>query len=453
MTLCSGTSLAPRLAGFTVPARPTRDKSQWENVISCGGGQVFLVRLGSASSAVRAVHIATVCSVKVGSSISVSFWLRMPGHGGAGSRSRNGLFCVPWARCTRAVAPCLLCEELAVILVVGGGCGASAHPCEASASGLLSLGSSHPSTGSVGGGAGPGLTRSCLPGHFTASDLVSGPWTWLPRLSPAIRLPGLGLDLAFWVFHVWFFSGSPSGSGWGVLCFRHGFVTLCSGTSLAPRLAGFTVPARPTRDKSQWENVISCGGGQVFLVRLGGASSAVRAVHIATVCSVKVGSSISVSFWLRMPGHGGAGSRSRNGLFFVPCSRCTRAVAPCLLCEELAVILVVGGGCGASAHPCEASASGLLSLGSSHPSTGSVGGGAGPGLTRSCSPGHFTASDLVSGPWTWLPRVACHPSPSHGLARLGGLCMSPLFEMLSVLFPGNIGSHFFGISRFFCGNV
>ena len=27
-------------------------------------------------------------------------------------------------------------------------------------------------------------------------------------------------------------------------------VTLCSGTSLAPRLAGFTVPAQPTRDKS-----------------------------------------------------------------------------------------------------------------------------------------------------------------------------------------------------------
>ena len=27
-------------------------------------------------------------------------------------------------------------------------------------------------------------------------------------------------------------------------------VTLCYGTSLAPRLAGFTVPAQPTRDKS-----------------------------------------------------------------------------------------------------------------------------------------------------------------------------------------------------------
>ena len=73
----------------------------------------------------------------------------MPGHGGAGSRSRNGLFCVPWARRTRAVAPCLLCEELAVILVLGGGCGTNAHPCEASASGLWSLSSSPPSTGSV----------------------------------------------------------------------------------------------------------------------------------------------------------------------------------------------------------------------------------------------------------------------------------------------------------------
>ena len=147
---------------------------------------------GDASSAVRAVRFATGCSVKVGSSISVSFWLRMPGHRGAGSRSRNGLFCVLWAGYTRAFAPYLLCEELAVILVIGGGCGASAHPCEVSASGLWSLGSSHPSTRPVGDGAGPGLTRSCSPGHITASDLVPGPWAWLPRLSPAIRLPSMG---------------------------------------------------------------------------------------------------------------------------------------------------------------------------------------------------------------------------------------------------------------------
>ena len=55
---------------------------------------------------------AAGCSVKVGSSISVSFWLRMPGHGGAGSRSRNGMFCVPWAGRIRAVAQCLLVKNL-----------------------------------------------------------------------------------------------------------------------------------------------------------------------------------------------------------------------------------------------------------------------------------------------------------------------------------------------------
>ena len=38
-----------------------------------------------------------------------------------------------------------------------------------------------------GGGAGPGLTQTCSPGHVTASDLETGPWAVLPRPSPAIR--------------------------------------------------------------------------------------------------------------------------------------------------------------------------------------------------------------------------------------------------------------------------
>ena len=142
---------------------------------------------------------------------------------------------------------------------------------------------------------------------------------------------------------------------------------------------------------------------------------------------MKVGSSISVSFWLRMPGHGGAGSRSRNGLFCVPWARRTRAVTPCLLCEELAVILILGGGCGASAHPCEASASGLWSLGSSPPSTRSVvavQAWVDPVLlawTYHCFSFGAWSLDLASS------SAACHPSPFHGLARYGGLCMSPLF--------------------------
>ena len=73
---------------------------------------------------------------------------------------------------------------------------------------------------------------------------------------------------------------------------------------------------------------------------------------------------------------------------------------------------------------------------------------------RSCSPGHIIASVLVPGPWTWLPRLS--PAirlPPMGWLGWGGLCMSPLFEMLSVLFPGNIGSHFLGISRSVFGSV
>ena len=140
----------------------------------------------------RAVHIATGCSLKVGSSIPVSFWPRMPGHGGAGSRSRNGLFCVHWARCTRAVTPCLLCEELAVILVIGGGCGASAHPCEASASGLGSLGSSLPSTRPVGGGAGPGPGPARLDiSLLLPGCLALGPGFLVCHL-PSVSLPWFG---------------------------------------------------------------------------------------------------------------------------------------------------------------------------------------------------------------------------------------------------------------------
>ena len=75
-------------------------------------------------------------------------------------------------------------------------------------------------------------------------------------------------------------------------------------------------------------------------------------------------------------------------------------------------------------------------------------------VARSCSSGHITVSVLVPGPWTWLPRLS--PAirlPTMGWLGWGVLCMSPLFEMLSVLFPGNIGSHFLGISRSAFGGV
>ena len=82
------------------------------------------------------------------------------------------------------------------------------------------------------------------------------------------------------------------------------------------------------------------------------------------------------------------------------------------------------------------------------------GGGAGPGLTRACSPRHITAYGLETGPWALLPHSCSYlPPPSHGLARLRVHVCLHIFEMLSVLFPGNIGFNFFGISRSFFGNV
>ena len=48
------------------------------------------------------------------------------------------------------------------------------------------------------------------------------------------------------------------------------------------------------------------------------------------------------------------------------------------------------------------------------------GGEAGPGLTRACSPGHFSTYGLETGPWALLPySFSYHPPPSHGMSRLG----------------------------------
>ena len=96
-----------------------------------------------------------------------------------------------------------------------------------------------------------------------------------------------------------FFSGSPSGSGLS-FAFVTVFVTMCSALPCSS-VCGLHCTGPTNARQSQWENVISCAGGQVFLVRLGGASSAMRTVHVAAGCSMKEGSSISVSFWLRMP--------------------------------------------------------------------------------------------------------------------------------------------------------
>ena len=66
--------------------------------------------------------------------------------------------------------------------------------------------------------------------------------------------------------------------GCGVLCFRHGFCGENSGPSLAPRFAGITVPAQPTRDNRNGRHLYPVQAVKGYLVRFGYASSAMRAV-------------------------------------------------------------------------------------------------------------------------------------------------------------------------------
>ena len=74
-------------------------------------------------------------------------------------------------------------------------------------------------------------------------------------------------------------------------------------------------------------------------------------------------------------------------------------------------------------------------------------------VARSCSLGHITASVLVPGPWPWLLRL----SPAIRLPPMGwlgwGVCVCLHFLKCCLLFPGNIGSHFLGISRSVFGSV
>ena len=122
----------------------------------------------------------------------------MPGREGAVPGSRYHRWRVPWVGCTRAVAPYLLCEVLAVILVswvalrlrslLRGSCFGTVVPW-----GLASF------YRVLWWRCRSGIARSCSPSRFPASVLVPGPWARLPRLSPSVRLLPLGR------FDGWFF--------------------------------------------------------------------------------------------------------------------------------------------------------------------------------------------------------------------------------------------------------
>ena len=142
----------------------------------------------------------------------------------------------------------------------------------------------------------------------------------------------------------------------------------------------------------------------------------------------------------------------RNGLFRVPCARCARAVAPSLPCEELCC------------HP-GGRARVWLSRSSLQDYLGPVAPRFLAAFHRFCV---VAAQALVCprlvcldihylrpGVWSLGQASSLVLLPSATFpwnVTVGGVCMSPLFRMLFVLFPGNIGLHSFGISRSFLSN-
>ena len=87
--------------------------------------------------------------------------------------------------------------------------------------------------------------------------------------------------------------------GWVVLCFRH---RLCGEDSGTPLLLGL----RASLYRPNQRETIAVGNCYILCGRSGvpgllGWRIAMRAVPIAAGCSMKEGSTISVSFWLRMP--------------------------------------------------------------------------------------------------------------------------------------------------------
>ena len=159
------------------------------------------------------------------------------------------------------------------------------------------------------------------------------------------------------VFHAVSYRGSHS-RGWCEVsfCFIPGFVAkTLDPSSLAPRFAGFAIPAQPNSRQSQWETVISCAGGQVVtwtaLLRIVSDASGSFLPQGVARRSYRIPLSPSGS---GCRCHGYAGSRLRNGLF-VSLELGALMLSLRLFFEKnFAVILVGGRVCGTLTHPCGA---------------------------------------------------------------------------------------------------
>ena len=123
----------------------------------------------------------------------------MPGHEGAVPGSRYRRWRVPWVGCTRAVAPCLLCEVLAVILVLRSGVALALALAWLLLRAVVPWGLAS-FYRVCGGGAGLGLPGPArLGGSLLQSWCLGlGPGCLVCR-PPSVSFPWVGSTVGFWV--------------------------------------------------------------------------------------------------------------------------------------------------------------------------------------------------------------------------------------------------------------
>ena len=250
------------------------------------------------------------------------------------------------------------------------------------------------------------------------------------------------------------FSGSPSGSGGGLsLAFVLALVTLCSGTSLAPRFAGFTVPARPTRDNRNGRLLYP-----VWAARCPGLLGRRLVCDARRSCcrSLYREGEIVDLFLLLAPDAMVTGvlALGHRTVCFVSLELCALVLLLRIFfgrtcCHPGGRVLVwrlrspLRGYCFGAVVPW------FLATFSR-----SCGWRSRSWVARSCSPGHLTASDLVTGPRTMLPR----PSPPvcrlpMGWPGWGFVYVSTLLDCCLSYFLEILDFNSCGFLVRSCGNV
>ena len=186
------------VGGLHCPGPVNARQIAWETVITCGCGQVFLVRLG------RCI-VGSACRSYLPQVVACRWDRRSQSPSGSGCLGTGVLALDHETVGFVSLGPVALVLSLRVFFVktllsswclgVGVALALTLARLLLQDFGPLVPRSLIPGLWWL---CWSGVARSCSPRQITASVLVPGSWTWLPRLSPAVRLPPMGW-LGWWV--------------------------------------------------------------------------------------------------------------------------------------------------------------------------------------------------------------------------------------------------------------